>query len=141
MADTESRKKKKGEAGMHRSDGKPTFAKLMHWPLVFEAGEIWAQNNAPTDEYPEGKYPDLPDGRPNYMGGIAWMELVESLHRHLGRWLMGADLDADSGKSHLAHAFCCLNMLAWMVDRRRDLDDRPKYAAQHISCHTRGHAG
>jgi hypothetical protein len=124
MADQEDREKKPNETGMHRSSGKPTLAKFIHWPMVMAAGRIWEQNNRPTPEYPDGKYPDK-DGKPNYMGGISWMEIADSMLRHLSKWMMGEPCDAESGEHPLDHVFCCLNILRWQVDNRPDLDDRP----------------
>jgi hypothetical protein len=127
MPDMTTRKTVEGEGGLHRDGAKPAMAKYFHWPLLLGAGTVWAQNNAVTKEYPEGKYPDA-EGRPNFMGGIQHTKLADSILRHLLAWLRGEDGDPESGLPHLWHLQCCLSMLAWMVDNRPDLDDRPGMA-------------
>jgi len=34
----------------------------------------------------------------------SWLRTYSSIQRHLNAWLMGEDLDSESGQSHLAHA-------------------------------------
>lgn len=124
MADTETRACLEGEAGLHRDGDKAAMARYVYWPLLVEAGLVWAQNNKATEDYPEGKYPDI-DGKPNYMHGIAHTKIMDSILRHLTSWLCGEDTDPESKRSHLAHAMCCLNMLAYLVENKPELDDRP----------------
>jgi hypothetical protein len=114
-----------GETGTHRDGGKPAMAKYFYWPLLLGAGDVWECNNRPTEAYPEGKYPDDSNGRPNYEGGIQVTKLADSCLRHLFSFLQGVDNDAESGKPHLHHLQCCLSMMAWMVDNKPELDDRP----------------
>lgn len=118
---------------MHRDGAKAAMAKYFYFPLLLGAGEVWAQNGAHTDEYPEGKYPDTPEGRPNYEGGIQVTKLADSCLRHLFSFLQGVDNDAESGKPHLHHLQCCLSMMSWMVDNRPDLDDRPHPVPDHVN--------
>lgn len=33
--------------------------------------------------------------------------------RHLTAWISGERLDPESGRSHLAHAICCLLIMLW----------------------------
>ena len=42
--------------------------------------------------------------------------------RHFIAWIKGEKIDPESGKSHLAHAVCCLLFLMWA-----DKNDKPKY--------------
>lgn len=50
---------------------------------------------------------------------------VAAARRHLAQWLDGADLDAESGLSHLAHARANLGILIDALSVGRCLDDRP----------------
>ena len=60
-------------------------------------------------EYGARKYaPDnwmkVPDAQDRY-----WDAAI----RHMMAWKMGEKKDAESGKSHLAHAVCCLLYIMW----------------------------
>jgi hypothetical protein len=124
MADTSVRPTLQGEGGLHRDGDKSAMARYVHWPLLVESGLIWAQNGKVTEDYPDGKYPDV-NGRPNYMEGIAWTKMADSMLRHLISWLSGEDTDPESGRPHLAHLNCCLHMLSYNVAEHPELDDRP----------------
>jgi len=124
MADTTERSTAGNERGLHRDGAKPAMAKYFDFGLLLKAGEVWALNNLPTDDYPEGKYPDK-DGRPNFQSGIATTKLLDSCLRHLIALMQGRDTDDESGLDHAAHLLCCLSMFHWMRQNRVDLDDRP----------------
>jgi hypothetical protein len=124
VADNKTRACLEGEAGLHRDGDKAAMAKYFHWPLLLDAGLVWARNNKTSEEYPDGKYPDTPDGRPNFMGGIAYTKIVDSILRHIFAFLAGEDKDPETELPHLAHALCCLSMLAYQVDYHPTLDDR-----------------
>lgn len=62
----------------------------------------------------------------NWRGGISYSRLLGACMRHLFAILRGDDLDAESGLPHVYHASCCLMFLAWMMNHRKDLDDRYK---------------
>lgn len=64
----------------------------------------------------------------NWRGGISYSRLLGASLRHLFAILRGVDLDAESGLPHVYHASCCLMFLAWMMNHRKDLDDRYKQA-------------
>ena len=61
-------------------------------------------------------------------GDYNWQKVVAekpsryfaALHRHVVAWRKGEKNDPKSGKSHLAHAVCCLLFLMW-----HDRNDRP----------------
>jgi len=57
--------------------------------------------------------------------GLNWSRVYAALQRHILAWYTGEDLDDESGKSHLAHAGCCLIMLMDLVDHEKGKDDRP----------------
>lgn len=67
----------------------------------------------------------------NWRKGLSFMEIVDSLERHLAAWKMGEDTDADSKLTHVGHIVCNAMFLAEMALTRPDLDDRPvaEYAA------------
>ena len=53
------------------------------------------------------KYPDLPDGRPNYYLGHGRKQLMAAAIRHALAVMQGEDIDPDSGYHHVAHLLCC----------------------------------
>jgi hypothetical protein len=61
----------------------------------------------------------------NWAKGMAYSRLFGALMRHLWAWWKGQDNDPETGKSHLAHAGCCLMMLNGMRHQKPELDDRP----------------
>lgn len=97
--------------GLKYDGGKPRMDLL-----VPEAEELTAQ----VFTFGAEKY-----GPYNWMEGIAFSRLHAALRRHLAAFSRGEDLDPESGLSHLGHASCCLQMLIWMSEYRKDLDDRP----------------
>lgn len=62
----------------------------------------------------------------NWRKGISYSRLLAALLRHTFSYLAGESLDPESGKSHLAHAGCCVMMLLEFETTRPDLDDRYK---------------
>ena len=138
MADTKQRHKVDGEEGHHRDGDKPRIVDMLPAGLVLEAGRIWAQNNAPRDGYPNGKYPDFPNGVSNFKGGIRLTKYLDSIMRHLLALINCEDVDQDSGFDHAGHILCNLAMFWWTRRNRSDLDDRDamppgKIAAQPTS--------
>lgn len=63
----------------------------------------------------------------NWSKGMEYSRLYGALNRHMGAWYKGEDLDLETGKSHLAHAGCCLMMLLEMAELKPEMDDRPKF--------------
>ena len=60
----------------------------------------------------------------NYLG-LKWCRVFNSCMRHLWAWFIGEDNDKETGKSHLAHAGCCVMMLYEMQLRKKENDNRP----------------
>lgn len=59
--------------------------------------------------------------------GMKWSRLLGALLRHTFAWARGQDTDPETGRSHLAHAGCCVVfLLAYTLNPKRysDLDDR-----------------
>ena len=65
----------------------------------------------------------------NWRKGFPLSRLVSSAMRHIGAWNSGQDLDSESGRSHLAHAGCCIMFLLALYRDNPELDDRhrPNY--------------
>lgn len=64
--------------------------------------------------------------RHNWRNGIHYSRLIAAAYRHLGAINKGEDIDAESLLPHVYHLACCVQFLAWMMDHRKDLDDRWK---------------
>ena len=47
-------------------------------------------------------------GERNWENGIKYSRVFSAAMRHMWAWWMGEDNDPESGKSHLAHAGCCV---------------------------------
>lgn len=62
----------------------------------------------------------------NWRGGIVYTRLIAAALRHIFSYLGGETFDPETGKSHLAHAMCCLMMVLEFEETRPDLDDRYK---------------
>ena len=56
--------------------------------------------------------------------GLKVSRLVASLLRHVYAWVQGKSIDPETGLSHLSHAVCNCLMIMWIVENRRDQDDR-----------------
>jgi hypothetical protein len=61
----------------------------------------------------------------NWKAGADWSRYFDALMRHLTAWWEGESLDAETGRSHLAHAGCCLLFLLAYELRGIGKDDRP----------------
>lgn len=60
----------------------------------------------------------------NWAKGIDYSRLIAAALRHLNQFNAGIDVDAESGLSHVHHAACNLAFLAYMIEHRKDLDNR-----------------
>ena len=60
----------------------------------------------------------------NWTKGLSITEICESLKRHLDAFMEGEDNDPESGLSHIGHIQCNALFLSWMMENRKDLDDR-----------------
>ena len=67
-------------------------------------------------------------GERNWEKGMAWGRLFGALMRHMWAWWAGEQIDAETGKSHLWHASCCLMFLVAYQQRKSATDDRPNSA-------------
>jgi predicted peroxiredoxin len=62
----------------------------------------------------------------NWAKAPSWSTYYDAMQRHLSSWWGGQDLDPESGKSHLAHAACCVLFLMEFERRKISVDDRQK---------------
>lgn len=77
-----------------------------------------------TDVFTEGasKYGDR-----NWEAGMRWGRVFSAAMRHLWAFWWGEELDAETGRHHLAHAACCvLFLLAYALRGNVGVDDRPE---------------
>ena len=70
-------------------------------------------------EFGAKKYGDY-----NWTKGLSIRETCESLKRHLDAFMEGEDDDPESKLSHIGHIQCNALFLSWMMENRKDLDDR-----------------
>lgn len=63
-------------------------------------------------------------GAQNWRKGIEIGRLMAACLRHIFAFMRGENNDPETGLSHLAHAMCCLMFTLWMLEHRRDMDDR-----------------
>jgi len=62
----------------------------------------------------------------NWLRGYRWRLSAGALLRHVARWMIGEDRDAETGCHHLAHAaWHCLTLLTFHL-RGLGTDDRAK---------------
>lgn len=92
--------------------GKPRYD-LVPWDAFEEVVEILT--------FGAEKYEDR-----NWEHGMNWGRFIAAAFRHLTAWAMGESYDPESGKSHLAHACCCLLFLMTYEKRSLGVDDREK---------------
>ena len=71
-------------------------------------------------------------GAYNWAKGLSIRETCESLKRHLDAFMEGEDIDSDSGLSHIGHIQCNALFLSWMMENRKDLDDRINFKISKI---------
>jgi len=63
----------------------------------------------------------------NYMKGMKFSRIYAALQRHMNAWYKGEDNDQETGRSHLAHAGCCIMMLIEIERYLPEEDDRPTH--------------
>ncbi len=72
----------------------------------------------------------------NHLGGFESSRIYASIHRHLGAWFKGEEIDPDSGELQVPHLFAagaqlmflCHQMQSPYSYRYDHLDDRPNFA-------------
>lgn len=61
----------------------------------------------------------------NWEKGMSWSRVYRATLGHLFKWWAGVPADAETGKSHLWHAGCCILFLITYELRGAGDDDRP----------------
>lgn len=104
---------------MHMSKGKAPLADLPWLALVWVAKVI---------QYGAWKY-----ARNDWWKGMKWVEEISnSLERHFAKWILGEDIDDESGLPHLAHlATDILYLFTWTLIGV-GVDDRMKVSKDLI---------
>lgn len=70
-------------------------------------------------------------GDRHWESGMPYSEHFAAALRHITSWWEGEDTDPETGESHLAHAASrVLFLLAYMLEERFELDDRPARIAE-----------
>lgn len=69
-------------------------------------------------------------GDHNWAAGMKWSRVFGALMRHMWAWWAGEKADAETGKSHLWHAGCCIIFLIAYEMRGSGEDDRFKGEAK-----------
>jgi len=62
----------------------------------------------------------------NWEAGMSWGRVFGAAMRHLWAWWGGERNDAETGRSHLWHALCCIAFLVAYEERNTGTDDRNK---------------
>jgi hypothetical protein len=60
----------------------------------------------------------------NWRGGMDWMRLIDSAHRHLDAFNAGEDLDPETGLPHVDHLQACAAFLSTYVHTGLGNDNR-----------------
>ena len=101
-----------GDVGIKHDQGKPPMSMVSH-VLMEEVSEVRA--------FGATKY-----AADNWKRGFKVTRSISSALRHIFAFLSGQDKDTESGKSHLAHAVCCLEHAMWDMRFHPQNDDRYK---------------
>lgn len=100
------------EVAKHFDEGKTRYD--LHPVTALKAiADVW--------EYGSNKYDDY-----NWAKGMPWMKMVGSTLRHVNKWILGEDLDDESGLHHLAHAGCDIMILLTYALKGLGTDNRAK---------------
>lgn len=86
--------------GVKYDDDKPRW-ELLPFRAVKEVVEVLTYG---SKKYADDNWKIVPEARKRY---------ISAAFRHLTDWAGGEKKDSETGKSHLAHAICCLLFLLW----------------------------
>jgi len=89
------------------TEGKKFDTNKPRWSLLPEGAvqEVIEVLEFGAAKYSENNWQKVPDARTRY---------YDAAMRHLDAWWGGQKADPETGKSHLAHAVCCLMFLQWL---------------------------
>lgn len=100
--------------------GKPKLSFLLSAPHAI-------QGVAKVMEFGAAKY-----SRDNWLKGLPYSEIVDSLLRHASSFNSGENLDEDSGLPHVDHMLCNALFLAELFRTKQEFDDRIVYKTRAI---------
>ena len=97
------------EPGRKDDLGKP------RWSLVpfRELSEVLSVLEYGASKYGANNWANVTEPRDRYFNAAM---------RHLLAWWSGEKADPESGRSHLAHAICCLLFLAWNDNKTGEIE-------------------
>lgn len=98
--DTKPTNRQEEDLGRKFDNDKPRWD-LLPWPEVEEIVEILTFG---SKKYEDNNWMFVKGAKKRYFGALC---------RHVIAWWKGEKRDPESGKSHLAHAGCCLLFLMW----------------------------
>lgn len=104
--------------GARNDAGKPRFDLLPPSFLFIVTGILTAG---------AGKYAPR-----NWEKGMDWSRVIRSSLSHIFKWMLGEDLDSESGQMHLGHAAWGLMVLIEYEFTHKELDNRVKYDPETI---------
>lgn len=105
--------------GTKYSANKPPFHLVNRTAIIRESEVLgWAATEKPR---PDGGFGY---GTWNWAKGLSWSDTARAAISHLRAWLERDELDAESGKSHIAHARCCTGFLLEFEEFGTGIDDR-----------------
>ena len=62
----------------------------------------------------------------NWMKGLPFMEVIDSLERHVNAFKRGENMDKESGLHHMAHVMCnAMFLIEYIEAGKENFDDRP----------------
>ncbi len=99
--------------GNRNNEGKPKISLIFDAPLALSS-------LAAVLEHGAKKY-----GRGNWLQGLVYTEIVDSLARHTLLFMNGEELDEESGLPHVSHMMANTLFLAQLHLSNSGTDDRP----------------
>lgn len=107
----------------HKDDYEKVNYFCVPWEAVNEMAEVMTFGAKKYEQY-------------NFRKGMKASRLFSAAIRHLYAWLRREEVDPESGKSHLAHAACCVLMLRDIEMLGKVEDDRWRNADRSNSSHS-----
>ena len=94
---------------------------LLPWNETEEIVEILTFG---SEKYEDNNWQQVPAPRRRYFAALC---------RHVMAWWRGERKDKESGKSHLAHAGCCLLFLMWFDNEEKTNESKRLQASKEMS--------